>query len=342
MRKIVVFVGILACLAFGVSPAHAVENGVEESGNPFVVPISTNYNATQALWCSGTLIAPLVVVTAAHCVLDSNGLVSKKVFVGKAGTSAQLITQKDAATSVEISSNFRNGSDNKVGDDDLAFIVLSKSQEMTTPIRLASEAEVTAFKSSGSPLKIIGYGQFGNSNNDVMTTPKSFTGSFAPDVSTFANSAYVKSSVGNSCAGDSGGPILASSATSLILVGVLTGSAHNAGGSCSIKNPNGSYYTLFTLISRYTNLAFASALTSMNVLQGQVQSSNATIQKLTDDSAFALSDLADAQEQITSLQAQVKVLQGKVSSTITCTKGKLTQKVTALGAKCPSGFKVKI
>jgi len=28
-------------------------------------------------------------------------------------------------------------------------------------------------------------------------------------------------------------------------------------------------------------------------------------------------------------------------STITCTKGKITKKVTALNPKCPSGYKVK-
>jgi len=346
MKKLIVLVVSLGLALSGISAASAVENGADESGNPFVVPISTTISATKVISCSGTLIAPTVAVTAGHCVVDANGLISKQVFVGQAGASISSIVFSDLVKSVEITSTFRSGVDNKVGDDDLAFLVLSKPQTMSTPIRLASESEVTSFRNAGSALKAVGYGYYSDNGAEKVTYPKSFTGTFSSLQSAFANSAYLKSTSADSCAGDSGAPILVSTPSTVILVGILTGASRNV--YCATKAPDGAYYTLFTLISRYSNLAFASALASINELRDQVNSAQSNIDDLTnqvstltDDSVNAQNDLADAQGQIATLQAQVKALQAKLPSTILCVKGKLTQKVTRISPKCPSGFKEK-
>jgi len=343
MKKIIIFFCSIGLVLSGSSSVSAVENGIDESGNPFVVPISTTISMAKAIYCSGTLIAPTVAVTAGHCVVDANGLISKEVYVGQAGSSSSSIVSSDLVKSVEITSTYRSGVDNKVGDDDLAFLVLSKSQSMAAPIRLASESEVTNFKNAGSALKAVGYGYYSDNGAEKVTYPKSFTGTFASLQTAFANSAFLKSTSANSCAGDSGAPILVSTPSTVILVGILTGASRNV--YCAKKSPDGAYYTLFTLISRYSNLAFASALTSINELRDQVSSAESKIEDLanqvstlTDDSVNAQNDLADAREQIATLQAQVKALQAKLPSTIVCVKGKLTHKVTGISPKGPSGY----
>ena len=346
MKKLFVTLGTLVLLVSGLTPVNAVENGTDESGNPFVVPISTTISATKANFCSGSLIAPTIVVTASHCVVDDNGLISKEVFVGQAGSSFDSIISSDRVSSVEITSTYRSGADNKVGDDDLAFLVLSKPQTLSAPIRLASESEISNFKASGTALKAIGYGYYSDSGSEKVSYPKSFTGTFNSLQTAFANSAYLKSLVSNSCAGDSGAPIIVSTPNSVILVGILTGSSRSV--YCAKKMPDGAYYTLFTLISRYSNLAFASALTSINDLGDKVKAAQIKISDLSDqistledDSISAKNDLVDAQDQISILRAQVKALQTKLPSTIVCVKGKLTQKVTAIKPKCTSGYTVK-
>ena len=346
MKKILGTLLSFVIVLSGTQAAQAVENGADEAGNPFVVPISTTISATKAIFCSGTLIAPTIAVTAGHCVVDANGLISREVYVGQAGSSFSSIILSDLVKSVEITSTYRNGVDNKVGDDDLAFLVLSKSQTMSAPIRLASESEVTSFRNAGSALKAVGYGYYSDNGAEKVSYPKSFTGTFSSLQSAFANSAYMKSTSADSCAGDSGAPILVSTPSTVILVGILTGASRNV--YCATKATDGSYYTLFTLISRYSNLAFASALASINGLREQVTSAQSKIDdlsnqvsSLTDDSVNAQNDLADAKEQIATLQVQVKALQAKLPSTIVCVKGKLTQKVTRIGPKCPAGFKAK-
>jgi len=76
-------------------PAKAVENGTDATGSQFVVPIKTEVSPGLATSCSGALISPYIVVTAGHCVLDPNGLVSSRVFVGQAGSSLQSVTTGD-------------------------------------------------------------------------------------------------------------------------------------------------------------------------------------------------------------------------------------------------------
>ena len=74
---------ILACV-FSVTqyvPSMAIWNGTETSSNSVVVPIMRQENG-GAIQCSGALIAPKIVVTAAHCAVNSNGIVSNQITVG--------------------------------------------------------------------------------------------------------------------------------------------------------------------------------------------------------------------------------------------------------------------
>ena len=346
MKKSLVILGTLVLLISGLSPARAVENGTDATGNSFVVPIKTLYENSKGMECSGTLIAPSIVVTAGHCVLDENGLLSKKIYVGLAGSSKDSISSNDLALSAEITSSFSNAGGGKVGDDDLAFIVLGKPQTLLAPIRLASETEISNFRTSASALKTVGYGFYSDTGEELVSYPKSFTGTFSSYSTQYLNSASMMSTSGNSCMGDSGAPILASTPSTVILVGILTGSVRSV--KCTKKWTDGNFYTLFTLISRYSNLAFAAAVTQMNNDLVTIKNS---AQALSDSKQVSDNYLTQRREgedkiaglemQITILQDEITALKAKIPTTLLCVKGKLTQKVTAVSPKCPSGYKVK-
>lgn len=294
MKRIIslLFVSVLT-ISISV-PAQAVENGVDAAGSQFVVPIKTEISPGLAISCSGALISPFIVVTAGHCVLDPNGLVSSKVYVGQAGSSLQSVTTGDSIDSIKITSTFQGGANKTVGDDDLAFITLKKPQSLPIPVQLASESEVLAIKNAGGQLKVIGYGKYGDNSEELVTSPKSFTGSYSKENSAFSNSAFLESTIANSCSGDSGAPILSVTATQVTLIGILTGSTRSK--NCS-KLQNGKYYTLFTLVGRYANLAFSSASYTINTIndqynkvlenseqtKSQLTKSNSTLSNLTDE-----------------------------------------------------------
>jgi V8-like Glu-specific endopeptidase len=355
MKKILVSILVIFFLGGLLSPSHAVENGDDATGSSFVVPISWDLGNGKWGACSGTLIAPSIAVTAGHCVLDSNGLLTKNVYVGIAGSSQSSINLSDKIASVQITSTFQSGAEGKVGDDDLAFLTLGKPQALRVPIILASEKQVTDFKSKGIALKSFGYGNYTNAGTENITFPKSFDGTFSPVNSTYSNSAYMISTKGRSCTGDSGAPILNISATQVTLVGILTGSTRSGNDQCGQKFTDGNYYTLFTLVGRYANLAFAAATDVMNSQiqtissqnnqivdkDSQLLQANSSLSSVRSDLDSAKKELEDLQQKLDAANSTILTLNKKLPQTIVCVKGKLTKNVTAVNPVCPAGYKKK-
>lgn len=70
----------------------AIENGTNAAGFKFIVPIKILYDPFGGmLECSVVLIAPSIVATAGHCVLNNSHLLTDKVYVGDRGSSKESI-----------------------------------------------------------------------------------------------------------------------------------------------------------------------------------------------------------------------------------------------------------
>ncbi len=352
MKKFILGLLTLLFLSISLPFVNAIENGKDASGSSYVVPIKTQYSSTNMTQCSGVLIAASIVATAGHCVLNSDGLMTTKVYVGDPGSSLDSVTLSDVVSSVQITPSFKNGAGNTVGVDDIVFLVLGKPKTFSGVIRLASEAEVQALKSKSSPLKLFGYGSI-NDAGDTPKYPYSTEGTFSSTpVASQPDSAVVQPITNPICKGDSGGPVLSVSATEVLVVGVITGG--------DLRKNCASTYAIFTLVSRYSNLAFASAVTQMTNLEAQVKratedsnqglrSAEASFNARYDALQKASQEQQNTDQQnidelnarVEELEAQVEKLQSQLPKTIICVKGKIMKRVTAVKAKCPSGYSLK-
>ena len=153
---------LTAVLMLSTTPAQAVGGGVRITGSPLVVPI-INPLSPSAAGCSGALIAPRLVYTAAHC-MDEQGFVRRQSGRLAEGTFFVDSPGMDVGTGKRtwpiaafMPDLYRPSRPNLGPVYDFAVLVLAEPLATTT-FRVATRQEITRLRESGAKVYGMGYG----------------------------------------------------------------------------------------------------------------------------------------------------------------------------------------
>ena len=211
-------------VALPTTRANAVVGGTSAVGNTAVVRLRTGTTV-----CSGALWTSRIVVTAAHCVVDASGNVtSDQIFVNLPGVDVQQSPQTVTQSAIITVDGWRLDGSGYSQADDIAFLTLNSDLPGGVIRRLATPAEVAAWRQEGRVVTLLGYGRTSptstsslapNAIDQPLSLPITWPGSFSASQTTAAGI----------CSGDSGGPVVTRVGNDVVLVGINSA----ASGPCS-------------------------------------------------------------------------------------------------------------
>ena len=211
-------------LCFPTTRANAVVGGTSAVGNAAVVRLRTGTTV-----CSGALWTSRIVVTAAHCVVDASGNVtSEPIFVNLPGVDVSQSPETVTQSAIITVDGWRLDGSGYSQPDDIAFLTLNADLPGGVIRRLATPAEVAAWRQAGRVVTLLGYGRTSptstsslapNAIDQPLSLPITWPGSFSASQTTAAGI----------CSGDSGGPVITRVGNDVVLVGINSA----ASGPCS-------------------------------------------------------------------------------------------------------------
>jgi Trypsin len=214
---------------------------------PYAVYLEANYVAggsTNTAWCTGSLITPTIVLTAAHCVYDdATGFAILPedflVILGLADVSGNTVANQRAVTKVVPDPNFNPVT---VQNDAALLILSSPAPAGAVPLPLATTADAALY-AAGQPATVLGYGHTSAAPGSLISLQLQFgangiesnadcgaadTFPYHPAVEMCAAAPGFVPSI---CNGDSGGPLVVNSATGPVEVGIAS---HAISGTCGV------------------------------------------------------------------------------------------------------------
>ncbi len=148
MRALLVYA---FCSALAVADARAIVGGTVDTGDAPVVAVIARRSRCQqtnlTVMCTGTVIAPRVVLTAAHCLTLADAAGSYEVFVD---TQARFVAVSD----VHKHPSYMKGS----SDHDVALLRLAEPVTVAPAMLRSGPLDVT---SVGASLRVVGFGTTG-------------------------------------------------------------------------------------------------------------------------------------------------------------------------------------
>jgi hypothetical protein len=372
MRIRVAAVAILF-LSVSIAPANSVINGTAAVGSEYVVTMLFGDDKASS-HCTGAYLRPRVVVTAAHCVIKQGGRAPELTrpisdwYVSQPGidwTTPESRTSRVKVIKIWTDPNYFNRwePDNGLREtqvDDVAFLFLESELKGPHVTRAATREEIEEFRFGKGRAFHLGYGCIGQSweerkNNDGKPyLAEEIVGTNQGSLSTpiwdrFLLAQYALGK-GETCSGDSGSPLLMRKGGDVLYLGTIF-----AGGN----GLNGIKFAATTVLWPFVpalDKAYAEFLIEDTTRQDLKAKQEADAKAVTDKAAIEkiLQDakleaekiLQDAKIEAEKIIQEAKAAADKVAAstkkiTITCAKGKVTKKVTAVNPKCPVGYKKK-
>lgn len=284
------------------TPTHASRGGTVTKSSTFVVGMTFRDGGVDQV-CSGALIAPSIIATAAHCVVGAKGGRNTDFTFAAPGTSldAPIDPRLTPPQIINIYKPDSYTTSAQSALDDIAFIELDRPLATKGFIRIATSSEILGL-SAGTPLSGFGFGYVFETNAPYSPFPRKYPLTWRPSFSgsDLKKTLDLTSTTASGCSGDSGGPITASLPTGEeVLVGVLSGAASVA-NSCGQAGNDGQFHMLVTMINPY------------------------------------LGDIAPILN--AALKPKPTPTPTKKIIKITCVKGKVKKVVSGTNPKCPKGY----
>ena len=223
MRRALLVLSVLAGLVLSASPAGAIVNGTADGNrhpNTGGLVNATQYSDGTWLYCSGTLIAPRVFLTAAHC--DDDGARVRVTF-----DSAYEAGDRTYAGRFEADPAYPGTT---ADVHDIAVVVLDKAVTRITPARLPEAGSLSGL-SAGQPITSVGYGAYEVTNgpgghsylyDDVRMVGVGSLNAVTPTWLRISGNQATGDA--GTCYGDSGGPNFLGS-TNIVASTTITGDA---------------------------------------------------------------------------------------------------------------------